>query len=93
MEIKNKKIKSITKIGTEYANKKITQNHQKIYPKDDEIEIKRIKMKKFSVTNKNFKLNKDKMIHEFNNIMLRQNTFNKLKNKKKRSSKQIEYTK
>ena len=83
MEIKNIEIKSITKIGTEYANKKFTQNHQKIYPKDDEIEIKRIKMKKFSVTNKNFKLNKDKIIHEFNNIMLRQNTFNKLKNKKK----------
>ena len=83
MEIKNIEIKSITKIGTEYTNKKFTQNHQKIHPKEDEIEIKRIKMKKFSVTNKNFKLNKNKMINDYNNIMLRQNTFNKLKNKKK----------
>ena len=81
MEIDNIEIKSITKIGMEYNNKKFsfTQNHQKIYPKNDEIEIKRIKMKKFSSANNNFKLSKDKIKtnHNNNNIMHRQNTFNK----------------
>jgi len=87
----NIEIKSITKIGTEYNTKKFnfTQNNQKLYPKDDEIEIKRIKMKKFSVTNNNFKLSKDKKISNPNNIMHRQNTFNKLKNKKKEIQNQI----
>ena len=87
----NIEIKSITKIGTEYNTKKFifTQNNQKLYPKEDEIEIKRIKMKKFSSTNNNFKLSKDKIISNHNNIMHRQNTFNKLKNKKKEFQKQI----
>ena len=87
----NIEIKSITKIGTEYNTKKFnfTQNNQKLYPKEDEIEIKRIKMKKFSSTNNNFKLSKDKIISNHNNIMHRQNTFNKLKNKKKEIQKQI----
>ena len=83
VEIKNIEIKSIKKLGTEYNNKKfsLTQNHQKIYQKDDEIEIKKIKMKKFSTTNNNFKLSKDKKINEYNNnMMYRHNTF--LKNKK-----------
>ena len=82
----NIEIKSITKIGTEYNTKKFafTHNHQKLYPKEDEIEIKRIKMKKFAATNNNFKLSKDKIKNSYNNnIMHRQNTFNKLKNKKK----------
>jgi hypothetical protein len=87
----NIEIKSITKIGTEYNTKKFnfTQNNQKLCPKEDEIEIKRIKMKKFSSTNNNFKLSKDKIISNHNNIMHRQNTFNKLKNKKKEFQKQI----
>ena len=90
MEIDNIEIKSITKIGMEYNNKKFsfTQNHQKIYPKNDEIEIKRIKMKKFSSANNNFKLSKDKIkTNHNNNIMHRQNTFNKLKNNQNKGQK------
>ena len=86
-EIKNIEIKSITKIGTEYNNKKfaLTQNHQKLYPKEEEIEIKKIKLKKFSATNNNFKLSKekDKIKNGYDNkTKFRQNTFNKFKNKK-----------
>ena len=88
-EIKNIEIKTITKIGTEYNNKKfvLTQNHQKLYSKEDEIEIKKIKMKKFSSTNNNFKLSKEKDKDKTKIIFnskskYRQNTFNKFKNNK-----------
>ena len=87
VEIKNFEIKNISKIVPEYNPKSfvLTQNNNKIYPKDDEIEIKKIKMKKFSSTNNNFKLSKEKekTKNGYNsNIKYRQNTFNKLKNKK-----------
>ena len=86
VEIKNIEIKSITKIGTDYNNKKLsfTQKNQKLYQKGEEIGIKRIKMKKFAATNNNFKLSKDKIKNSYNNnLMHRQSTFNKLKNQKK----------
>ena len=86
VELKNFEIKNISKIVPEYNQKSfaLTQNNNKIYPKEDEIEIRKIKMKKFSATNNNFKLSKEKEKNKngYNNIKYRQNTFNKLKNKK-----------
>ena len=88
VELKNFEIKNISKIVPEYNQKSfaLTQNNNKIYPKEDEIEIRKIKMKKFSATNNNFKLSKEKEKEKnktgYNNIKYRQNTFNKLKNKK-----------
>ena len=66
------------KIIIENNNKKIElkKAHNQIYSKDKEFEIKKIKRKKFSATNNNFNLNKNN-----NYIILRDNTFNKLKEK------------
>ena len=89
VELKNFEIKNISKIVPEYNQKNfaLTQNNNKIYPKKDEIEIRKIKMKKFSSTNNNFKLSKEKEKEKIkngyiDNIKYRQNTFNKLKDKK-----------
>ena len=86
VELKNFEIKNISKMIPEHNPKSfvLTQNNAKISPKKEEIELKKIKFKKFSSTNNNFKLNKEKekIKNGYNtNIKYRQNTFNKLKNK------------
>ena len=75
---KNKEIKINNKLGVEYNNKNngYTKNIQQVNLKDKEFEIKKIKRKKLSSTNNNFNLNKNN-----NHIVLRHNTFNKLKDK------------
>ena len=86
VQIKNIEIKSITKIGTEFNNQNkivFTKNHQKIFSKDKdkdkEVEIKKIKLKKFSSKNINSKqaISHQKKI----NIMNKQTPLNKKKEK------------
>ena len=76
--MKNLDSKNNYKIGKEYNSKKFELNkaHHQIYSKDREYEIKKIKRKKLSATNNNFKTNKNN-----NYIVFRYNTFNKLKEK------------
>ena len=60
VELKNFEIKNISKMIPEHNPKSfvLTQNNAKISPKKEEIELKKIKFKKFSSTNNNFKLSK-----------------------------------
>ena len=76
---KYKEIKINNKLGLEYNNKKseYLKNSQPVNSKDKELEIKKLKRKKLSATNNNFKLNKNSNNH----IIFRHNTFNKLKEK------------
>ena len=75
---KNLESKNNNKIGKEYNTKKneLNKAHHQMCSKDKEYEIKKIKRKKLSATNNNFKINKNN-----NYIVFRYNTFNKLKEK------------